>query len=106
MSLSRIIGSRNAILASSAPLTEKLSRIDELVRATAVLALLSNDVKVRHVFDELLDLYITLSNDVLSPATNGAGSTAFVNRQAVVHDRTRRMMPVRSRRTPTHLSSV
>ena len=91
MSLSRIIERRNAILASAEPVMEKLPRIDDLVRATAVLALLSNDKKVRQVFDELLDLYIALSAEVVAPLAGGATTVAFVNRQAVATDRARRM---------------
>lgn len=90
MSLSRIIDRRNAIVASSEPLMDKLPRIDDLVRATAVLALLSNDRKVRQVFDELLDLYIALSADAVAPFSDGPPTVAFTNRQAVVRARTRR----------------
>lgn len=97
MSLARIIERRNAIVASSGPLMEKLSRIDDLVRATAVLALLSNDNKARVVFDELLDLYIALSADIVAPSTGGAATIAYVNREAVVSDRTRRMPRARAR---------
>jgi len=104
MSLSRIIERRNAIVASPEPLMRKLARIDELVRATAVLALLSNDNRVRHVFDELLDLYIALSADAVSP--DAASSTAYVNRQAVVHDRGRRTARSRTRMVPAHLLAV
>lgn len=118
MSLSRIIEHRDAVVASSEPLITKLSRIDDLVRATAVLALLSHDKRVRRVFDELLDLYIALSADIVAPTTAGASTVAFVNREAVVHDRqavardrqaqvrgTRRT--ARSRRLiPAHLVSV
>ena len=105
MSLSRIIERRDAIVASSEPLLTKLSRIDDLVRATAVLALLSNDAKVRYVFDELLDLYIALSADAVAPSA-GTSTVAFVNRQAVVRDRTRRATRSRTRMIPAHLLSV
>lgn len=106
MSLSRIIERRDAIVASSEPLFEKLSRIDGLVRATAVIALLSNDKRVRQVFDELLDLYIALSADVVAPCSAGASTVAFVNRQAVVQERTRRTVRTRTRMIPAHLLSV
>jgi hypothetical protein len=103
MSLSRIIERRNAIVASSEPLMQKLSRIDDLVRSTAVLALLSNDSKVRRVFDELLDLYIALSAEAVAPAAPGASTVAFVNRQAVASDRGRRMPRSRvARMIPAH----
>ncbi|MEA2687840.1 MAG: hypothetical protein QOJ39_562 [Candidatus Eremiobacteraeota bacterium] len=105
MSLSRIIERRNAIVASPEPLMQKLTRIDDLVRATAVLALLSNDDKIRHVFDELLDLYIALSADALTPSA-GSSTNAFVNRQAVVQDRTRRATRSRGRMIPAHLLAV
>lgn len=90
MSLSRIIARRDAIVASAAPVMDKLTRIDDLVRATAVLALLSNDKRYRQVFDELLDLYIALSAEIVAPSGAGASTVAFVNREAVVTDRTRR----------------
>lgn len=97
MSLTRIIDSKNAVVASSAPITDKLARIDDLVRATAVLALLSNDNKVRVVFDELLDLYITMSSDVIG-APSGFSTVSFINRQAVVRDRSRRPATSRARK--------
>ncbi|MDB5028194.1 MAG: hypothetical protein JWO66_1883 [Candidatus Eremiobacteraeota bacterium] len=106
MSLSRIIDRRDAILASSEPVMDKLPRIDDLVRATAVLALLSNDKKVRHVFDDLLDLYISLSGQLIAPLSDGPPAIAFVNRQAVVHDRTRRTARSRARMFHTHLPTA
>ena len=106
MSLARIIDSRNAVVASSAPLTEKLSRIDDLVRATAVLALLSNDKKVRLVFDELLDLYIAMSADLVGAPSTGFSTTSFINRQAVVQERARRSTRSRARTTAAHLSHI
>lgn len=106
MSLTRIIERRNAIVASAEPLMHKLTRIDDLVRATAVLALLSNDANARQVFDDLLDLYITLSADIVAPASGGAATSAFVNREAVVHERTRRPVRSRNRMVPAHLLSV
>jgi hypothetical protein len=106
MSLSRIIDSRNAVVASSAPVTDKLARIDELVRATAVLALLSNDKKVRLVFDELLDLYIAMSADVVGAPSAGFSTVSFINRQAVVQDRTRRTLPPRGRARRNHTAPL
>src|ERR1700733_7750146 len=103
MSLSRSNERRNAIVTSPEPLLHKLTRIDQLVRATAVLALLSDDGKIRHVFDELLDLYIAMSADVVAP--DGGTSSAYVNREAVARDRSRRT--TRSHRmVPAHLLSV
>ncbi len=106
MSLSRIIERRNLIVASSAPVLEKLARIDDLVRATAVLALLSNDRRFRQVFDELLDLYIALSADVVNPSSPGASTLAFVNRQAVVQDRASRPRRPRARSNAAALFSI
>jgi hypothetical protein len=106
MSLSRIIERRDAIVASSEPLFTKLSRIDDLVRATAVLALLSSDTRIRRVFDELLDLYIALSADIVASPPAGTSTVAYVNRQAVVRDRARRSPRTRTRMVPAHLLSV
>lgn len=104
MSLARIIDRRDAIMASPEPVIEKLARIDDLVRATAVLALLSNDARVRRLFDELLDLYISLSGDLIAPGT--AVPAAHARAHVAVHRRTRRAAQAQARTLHAYLHTA
>jgi hypothetical protein len=66
MTLTQIAEDRRAIVTSTEPLIEKLPRIDQLIRSAGVLARNSKDPVVRQVFDELLDLYLSLSAVVIA----------------------------------------
>jgi hypothetical protein len=60
MSLDQITDELDAIAASSRPTAERLERADALLRRAASVA-----VSARDVYDEVLDLYVRLSADVI-----------------------------------------